>query len=215
MHEAHAALVSIYDVFNCSAPHTLPALPYELDALEPVISASTLEQHHGEHHKAHVDALNRLVQGTRFAEMTLGEIIRATAGKRAAAPVFNHAAQLWNHTFYWHSLRPPHGGSAPIDLTERINATFGGMEGLKQALVARAAHQTSSCWLWLVVDAGALKVAAMGYDDHPIRRGCKPLFAIDAWQHAYHADYEGRRADYIGALFEHLINWRFAAENFA
>jgi Fe-Mn family superoxide dismutase len=147
--------------------------------------------------------------------MTLEEIIRATAHRQAAAPLFNHAAQLWNHTFYWHSLRPPHGGMASIALTERFNAAFGGMGGLKQALVSSAAHQTSSCWLWLVIDAGALKVAATGDEVHPITLGYKPLIAIDAWPHAYHGDYEDRRADYVGALFEHLINWRFAAENLA
>ena len=213
MHEAVAGSTSIYDVFNCSAPHELPALPYEFDALEPVISASTLKLHHGAHHKTYVDALNKLACGTQFADMNLEQIIQATAGRRSAASLFNNAAQLWNHTFYWHSLRPRGHNTLPNTLSARINAAFGGIEGLKKEFIAGAARQFGSGWIWLVIEAGELKVVTTGNADSPITRGWKPLLAIDVWEHAYYLDYQNRRADYVNALLDNLINWQFAAEN--
>lgn len=160
MHETAARSTSIYDVFNCSAPHVLPALPYELEALEPLISASTLRLHHGEHHKSYVDALNKLVRGTQFADMNLEQIIQATAGRRSTAPLFDSAAQLWSHTFYWHSLRPRGNNTLPSTLSARISAAFGGIEGLKQEFIAGATRQFGSGWVWLVIEAGNLKVGA-------------------------------------------------------
>ena len=215
MHETGAGSTSIYDVFNCSAPHGLPALPYEFDALEPVISASTLKLHHGEHHMAYVDALNKLVRGTQFADMNLEQIIQATAGKRSSASLFNNAAQLWNHTFYWHSLRPYGHNTLPSTLKERINAAFGGIEGLKREFIAGATRQFGSGWVWLIIEAGELKIVTTGNTDHPITRGWKTLLGIDVWEHAYYLDYQNRRADYVNALIDNLINWQFAAENIA
>ena len=213
MHETVAGSTSIYDVFNCSAPHGLPALPYEFDALEPVISASTLKLHHGEHHKTYVDALNKLVRGTQFADMNLEQIIQATAGRRSAASLFNNAAQLWNHTFYWHSLRPRGHNTLPSTLSARINAAFGGIEGLKREFIAGATRQFGSGWVWLIIEAGELKVVTTGNADHPITRGWKTLLAIDVWEHAYYLDYQNRYADYVNAVLDNLINWQFAAEN--
>ena len=213
MHEAVAGSTSIYDVLNCSAPHGLPALPYEFDALEPVISASTLRLHHGEHHKTYVDALNKLVCDTQFADMNLEQIIQATAGRRSAASLFNNAALLWNHTFYWHSLRPRGNTTLPNTLCTRINAAFGGIEALKREFIASATRQIGSGWVWLIIEAGELKVVTTGYADHPIIRGWKTLLAIDVWEHAYYLDYQNRYADYVNAVLDNLINWQFAAEN--
>jgi superoxide dismutase, Fe-Mn family len=213
MHETSVGSTSIYDIFNGSAPHALPALPYEFNALEPGISASTLMLHHGEHHGGYVAALNSLVHGTRFAHMTLEQIIKATAGKPTGAPLFNNAAQAWNHTFYWHSLRPSGPGGRPSALFSRINAAFGGIDGLKKEFIAAAARQFGSGWVWLVIEAGELKVVSTGNADNPITRGLKPLLTIDVWEHAYYLDHQHRRADYANAVFDNLINWQFAAEN--
>jgi Fe-Mn family superoxide dismutase len=213
MHEAALGSTSIYDVFNCSAPHVLPPLPYELDALEPVISTSALRLHHGEYHKGHVDALNNLVLGTTFADMNLEQIIQATAGKRRTATLFSNAAQLWNHTFYWHSLRPRRNDLLPSTLTARINASFGGIDGLRKEFIAGAGRHFGSGWIWLVIDSSELKVVTTGNADNPITRGLKPLLTIDVWEHAYYLEYHNRRVDYVNALFDGLINWQFAAEN--
>ena len=213
MHETVAGSTSIYDVFNCAAPYRLPALPYEFDALEPVISASTLKLHHGEHHKTCVDALNKLVRGTHFADMNLEQIIQATAGGRSGAALFSGAAQLWNHAFYWHSLRPRGNTTLPNTLSTRINAAFGGIEALKREFISGATRQFRSGWVWLIIEAGELKVVTTGNADHPITRGWKTLLAIDVWEHAYYLDYQNRRADYVSALLDNLINWQFAAEN--
>jgi Fe-Mn family superoxide dismutase len=213
MPEAFEGSTSIYDVFNRSAPHVLPALPYELDALEPAISAATLTVHHGEYHRGFVDALNDLVVGTPFGDMTLEEIIRATTGKSHHAALFNNAAQLWNHTFYWHSLRPKRDCALPGVLSARINAAFGGLEGLKQELAGAAARQFGSGWVWLVLDADELKVVGTAEAGNPLTQGMKPLLTLDVWEHSYDLDYRHRRADYVISVLDNLVNWDFAAEN--
>jgi Fe-Mn family superoxide dismutase len=215
MHENAVGSTSIYDIFNSSAPHALPALPYEFNALEPVISASTLRLHHGEHHSGYVAALNKLVRGTPYSDMTLEQIIKATAGNRTATTLFNSAAEAWNHTFYWHSLRPPGHRSLPSALFSKINAAFGGIDGLKNEIVAGALRQIGSGWVWLVIEGGELRVMTTGNADNPIARGLKPLLAIDVWEHAYYFDYHHRRDDHVNSLFDKLINWQFAAENLA
>jgi Fe-Mn family superoxide dismutase len=213
MHEASESSTSIYDVFNRSAPHVLPALPYELNALEPAISAATLTVHHGEHHRCYVDALNELVAGTPFGDMTLEEIIMATAGKSRHGVLFNNAAQLWNHAFYWHSLRPKRDCELPGALSARINAAFRGLEGLKQELAGAAAGQIGSGWIWLVLDAGELKVLGTADAGNPLTQRMQPLLTIDVWEHSYYLDYQHRRADYVIAVLDNLVNWDFAAEN--
>lgn len=206
---------SIYDSFNSPAPHSLPALPYAENALAPVISASTLSVHHGKHHKGYVDALNELVLGTPFADMTLEQIIKATAGKSKEAAIFNNAAQAWNHTFYWHSLRPQSDRAIPSALSSKINASFLGVGGLKKELAVAAMGQFGSGWIWLVIDAGELKVVKTGNAENPLARGLKPLLTIDVWEHAYYLDYQNRRADHVNTLLDKLVNWDFAAENLA
>jgi len=191
----------------------LPALPYELNALEPAISAATLTVHHGEHHRGYVDALNELVAGTPFGDMTLEEINLAAAGKSCHAALFNNAAQLWNHTFYWHSLRPKCDRALPGALSARINAAFRGLEGLKQELAGAAARQFGSGWIWLVLDAGELKVVGTADAGNPLTQGMQPLLTLDVWEHSYHLEYQHRRAEYVIAVFDNLVNWDFAAEN--
>jgi Fe-Mn family superoxide dismutase len=196
-----------------SAPsHVLPALPYAENALAPVISANTIGFHYGKHHKGYVDNLNKLTAGTKFAELTLEEIIAATAGKAANAAIFNNAAQAWNHAFYWRSLTPKGGGKPPAALMEKIKAAFGTLEDCKKELAAAATTQFGSGWAWLALDGGKLKVVKTGNADSPLAKGMKPLLTIDVWEHAYYLDYQNRRADYVSAVLEKLINWDFAAE---
>ena len=196
-----------------AAPHVLPALPYAENALAPVISAKTIGFHYGKHHKGYIDNLNKLAAGTKFAELTLEEIITAAAGKADNAAIFNNAAQAWNHTFYWRSLTPKGGGKPPAVLMEKITAAFGTLEDCKKELGAAATTQFGSGWAWLAQDGGKLKVVKTGNADSPLTKGMKPLLTIDVWEHAYYLDYQNRRADYVSAVLEKLINWDFAAEN--
>ena len=193
--------------------HTLPRLPYAEDALAPVISATTLGHHHGKHHQGYVDALNKLVAGTEFAGMSLQETITATAGKADKAKIFNHAAQTWNHTFYWQSLKPGGGGEAPASIRPMIEADFGSVEACKAALAAAAAERFGSGWVWLVQEGGKLAVVHTGNADVPATQGRKPLLVIDVWEHAYYLDYQEKRAEHVKAVLDKLINWGFAADN--
>ncbi len=196
-----------------AAPQVLPALPYAENALAPVISANTIGFHYGKHHKGYVDNLNKLAEGTKFEELTLEEIITATAGKADKAAIFNNASQAWNHAFYWRSLTPKGGGEPPAALKQKIAAAFGTLEDCKKELAAAATTQFGSGWAWLVLDGGKLKVVKTGNADSPLTRGMKPLLTIDVWEHAYYLDYQNRRADYVGAVLEKLVNWEFAAAN--
>ncbi|SFW10827.1 superoxide dismutase [Nitrosovibrio sp. Nv17] len=198
-----------------SITHVLPPLPYADDALDPVISAHTLSFHYGKHHKAYVDNLNKLVAGTELADRSLEEIIAATAGQADKAGVFNNAAQIWNHTFYWNSLKPGGGGQPPAALRERIEASFGSVDACKQELAAAATTQFGSGWAWLVRDGDTLKVVKTGNADVPLTKGLTPLLTLDVWEHAYYLDYQNRRADYVNAVLDKLINWGFAADNHA
>jgi len=196
-----------------AAPHALPALPYADSALDPVISAQTVGIHHGKHEKGYIDNLNRLVQGTEFADMSLEKIIAATAGKADKIGVFNNAAQAWNHAFYWRSLRPNGGGDPPAGLKQKIEAAFGSVADCKAALAKAAAGQFGSGWAWLVLEGDKLKAVNTGNADNPLTRGQKPLLTLDVWEHAYYLDYQNRRADYISAVLDKLMNWGFADEN--
>jgi Fe-Mn family superoxide dismutase len=196
-----------------SRPIALPPLPFEQSALEPVISAKTLSYHYGKHHKTYVETLNKLAVGTEFADMPLEEIIKATDGKAEHAAIFNNAAQVWNHTFYWHSLKPKGGGEPPAALKKLIESSFGGVDACKKELSAAAVGEFGSGWAWLAQDGDRLKVIKTGNAHTPLTKGPKPLLTIDVWEHAYYLDYQNRRVDYVNALLDKLINWEFAAQN--
>ena len=195
--------------------HVLPPLPYAENALDPVISAETIGFHYGKHHRGYVDKLNALVAGTELADLSLEEIIARTAGKVDQAEVFNNAAQTWNHTFYWHSLQPAGNSEPPAKLKGLIDSSFDGMAACKRELAAAATTQFGSGWAWLVQDGGKLKVVKTGNAQTPLTQGMKPLLTIDVWEHAYYLDYQNRRPDYVKALVDKLLNWRFAADNLA
>ena len=193
--------------------YLLPPLPYADNALGPVISANTIGFHHGKHHKAYVDNLNKLVTGTEFAGMPLEKVIAGAAGKADKTAIFNNAAQAWNHAFYWLSLKPNGGGEPSAALKQKIEASFGSVDACKKELAAAATSQFGSGWAWLVQDSGKLAVIKTGNADSPLTKGMKPLLTIDVWEHAYYLDYQNRRADYVNAVLDKLINWSFAAEN--
>ena len=194
-----------------------PTLPFAERALEPHISAETLQIHCGKHHRGYVDKLNGLLRDTAFADKTLQEIVESHAGRSAtdkdAAAIFNNAAQAWNHAFFWQSLRPP-GGRAPEGaLAAMIAATFGGMRDFAEAFKSAATSHFGSGWAWLVVDRGALRIMTTANADTPIVHGLTPLLVIDVWEHAYYLDRHERRAEYVGAVVDNLLNWEFAEAN--
>ena len=191
-------------------PITLAELPYPKNALVPHISAETLEFHHGKHHAAYVTSLNKLIEGKPEAAQPLEQIVRSSDG-----PVFNNAAQVWNHTFYWHSLKPGGGGEPSGKLADAITRDFGSWAKLKEELTGAAVAQFGSGWAWLVVEGGKLKVTKTGNADLPMKHGQTALLAIDVWEHAYYIDYRNARPTYVGKVIEHLLNWDFAAENLA
>lgn len=192
---------------------TLPALPYADNALDPVISANTIGFHYGKHHKAYVDNLNKLIAGTPMADMPLEKIITETVGKDDSNAIFNNAAQTWNHTFYWNSLKPNGGGEPPAALKAKLKESFGSVDAAKQELQKAATSQFGSGWAWLVKDGDKLKVVKTGNANTPLTDGLKPLVTIDVWEHAYYLDYQNKRADYVTAVLDKLINWEFALKN--
>jgi len=196
-----------------TAPHMLARLPYAENALEPAITARTIGFHYGKHHKGYVDNLNKLVAGTEYADLPLEKIITATAGRAERAAVFNNAAQAWNHTFYWKSMRPKGGGEPPAALKQKIEASFGGLDTCKKELANAAVSQFGSGWAWLVRDGDKLRVVKTANAEVPLTSGMKPLLVIDVWEHAYYLDYQNRRADYVNGVLDKLINWEFALQN--
>jgi Fe-Mn family superoxide dismutase len=202
-------------VSRAAAPHVLPPLPYPDNALDPVISANTIGFHYGKHHKAYLDNLNKLVTGTDLADATLDKIVMETAGKADKAAIFNNAAQVWNHTFYWSSLKPGGGGQPPADLVKLMEASFGSVDACKEELKKAALGQFGSGWAWLVKDGAKLAVVKTPNAENPMTKGQRPLLTIDVWEHAYYLDYQNRRADYVQAVLDKLANWGFAAENLA
>ena len=191
----------------------LPPLPYADNALEPVITAHTIGFHYGKHHKGYVDNLVKLVADTEYAGLPLEKIIASTAGVLEKAAIFNNAAQVWNHTFYWQSLMPKGGGEPPAALKQKIEASFGSVDACKKELTAAAVSQFGSGWAWLVLDGDKLKVVKTANADNPLKAGIKPLLTVDVWEHAYYLDYQNRRADYVAAVLDKLINWEFALQN--
>ena len=195
-------------------PFKLPPLPYAENALEPVISARTIGFHYGKHHQGYVNNLNKLVTGTPLADQPLEAVVKVTANPDQTA-IFNNAAQVWNHTFYWNSLKPKGGGKPTGALAEMIDKSFGGFEQFKAEFAKAATGQFGSGWAWLVKDGDKLAVVKTGNADNPLVHGQKPLLTVDVWEHAYYLDYQNRRADYVTAVLDGLINWDFAAQNLA
>ena len=201
------------DAIEKAALHILPSLPYAENALDPVISTNTIGFHYGKHHKGYVDTLNKLIAGTELSNHSLEKLIAETAGKADKVAIFDNAAQTWNHTFYWRSLRPKGGGEPPAALKQRIEASFGNLDACKKELATAATTEFGSGWAWLVLEADKLKVVKTANAETPLAKGVKRLLAIDVWEHAYYLDYQNRRADYVNAVLDKLINWGFAADN--
>jgi Fe-Mn family superoxide dismutase len=191
----------------------LPPLPYPDTALEPYYSAQTFSFHHGKHHRAYVDNLNKLLPGSVHEHSSLEEIIRATAGDLTQAGFFNNAAQVWNHTFFWQCMKP-NGGGRPSDvLAERIDASFGSYEKFAEQFKAAAVGRFGSGWAWLVDELGELKVTSTPNAENPMSLGKVAVLTVDVWEHAYYLDYQNRRPDFVQTFLDHLVNWEFAAQN--
>jgi len=192
----------------------LPPLPWPEDALEPVTSARTISFHYGKHHRAYVDNLNKLVAGTDLENRSLEEVIGAVAGDPAKMGVFNNAAQVWNHSFFWQSMKSGGGGAPSGALAAGIDAAFGGLPAFVEQFKAAAVGRFGSGWAWLVDDAGALKIVTTANAEMPVPP-LKPLLTCDVWEHAYYLDFQNRRPDFVQAFCDSLVNWDFAARNFA
>ncbi len=191
----------------------LPPLPYPADALEPHMSAQTFSFHHGKHHKAYVDNLNKLIAGTDLENKPLEEIIRRTANDPAKVGVFNNGAQVWNHTFYWQCMKPGGGGQPTGELSGLIDQAFGGYQGFVEQFKGTSVGRFGSGWGWLVLENGGLKVVSTQNADNPLTRNQVPLLTVDVWEHAYYLDYQNRRPDFVQAFLDHMVNWDFVAEN--
>jgi len=195
--------------------YELPPLPYEYTALEPHISKRTLEFHHDKHHAAYVNNFNAAAKGTDLDKLSIEAVIKATANDPAKAGIFNNAAQAWNHTFYWHSMKPKGGGTPTGELAKKIDSDLGGFAKFVEAFKAAGATQFGSGWAWLVLDAGKLAVTKTPNAETPLTKGQVPLITMDVWEHAYYLDFQNRRPDYISTFLEQLVNWDFAAKNLA
>jgi Fe-Mn family superoxide dismutase len=191
--------------------HTLPALPYAQDALAPHLSKETFEYHYGKHHQAYVTNLNNLISGTDFETLALEDII-----KRSSGGIYNNAAQVWNHTFFWSCLKPNGGGAPTGALADAINAKFGSYEAFKEAFTKSAVGNFGSGWTWLVKKAdGTVDIVNTGAAGTPLTTGDKALLTIDVWEHAYYIDYRNARPKFVETYLNSLVNWDFAAANFA
>lgn len=189
--------------------HKLPTLPYELNALEPHISKETLEYHYGKHHQTYVTNLNNLIKGTEFADLSLEDIVKKSSGG-----IFNNAAQVWNHTFYWNCLSPKGGGQPSGKLADAINQTFGSFDKFKEEFTKTAVTTFGSGWAWLVKNAdGKLALVSTSNAGTPMTAGQTALLTCDVWEHAYYIDYRNARPKYV-ETFWNLVNWEFVAKNF-
>jgi len=188
---------------------TLMSLPYEKDGLEPYISADTLEFHHGKHHNAYVGNTNKLVKGTALENEDLEIIIKKSAGDDSRIAIFNNAAQVWNHSFYWQCMKPNGGGLPTGPIAEKINADFGGYEAFTEEFKAAGVAQFGSGWAWLIMENDKLKIIKTSNADTPVGQGLKPVLTVDVWEHAYYLDYQNRRPDYLNTFVDKLINWDF------
>ena len=191
----------------------LPELPYAKDGLAPYISANTLEFHHGKHHRAYVDNTNKLIAGTDLANESLETIIKKTVGDATKSGLFNNAAQVWNHSFYWQCMKPNGGGKPAGKVADKINEAWGTFDKFAEEFKNAGVTQFGSGWAWLVLDGGKLKVTKTANADTPIAHGGKPLLTVDVWEHAYYLDYQNRRPDYLATFIEKLINWDFVKDN--
>lgn len=191
----------------------LPELPFAKEALSPYISANTLDFHYGKHHKAYVDNTNKLIDNTPLAGEPLEAIIKAAAADVSKAGLFNNAAQVWNHTFYWNSLKPGGGGLPNGKIADKITSDFGSYEKFAEEFKNAGVTQFGSGWAWLVLQEGKLKIVKTPNADTPIIHGQKPLITCDVWEHAYYLDYQNRRPDYLGIFLDKLVNWDFANKN--
>jgi superoxide dismutase, Fe-Mn family len=190
----------------------LPDLPWPKNALEPHISAKTFDYHHGKHHKAYVDKANELVIGTGLEGKTLEEVI-IEAKKKNLGPLFNNAAQIYNHNLFWESMAPNGGGTPPQPLLDKINESFGSFDKFKEQFVAAGVGQFGSGWVWLVESGGKLEIVKTPNAETPLTDGKKPLLVCDVWEHAYYLDYQNRRADFLKVFVEKLANWQYASNN--
>jgi Fe-Mn family superoxide dismutase len=195
--------------------YELPPLPYAYDALEPHISKDTLEFHHDKHHAAYVNKYNDAVKGTDMDSKPIEEVIKAIAGDSSKQGLFNNGAQAWNHTFYWNSMKPGGGGMPTGDLAKKIDADFGSYEKFAEAFKQAGATQFGSGWAWLVLDHGTLKAVKTPNAENPLPAGQIPLLTMDVWEHAYYLDYQNKRPAYIDTFLSSVVNWDFAAKNFA
>ena len=192
--------------------HKLPELPYALDALAPTISKETLEFHYGKHHQTYVTNLNNLIKGTEYENLDLEAIVK----KAPAGGVYNNSAQVWNHTFFWNSMSPNGGGEPAGALADAIKAKWGSFDDFKKAFQTSAVGNFGSGWTWLVKKAdGSVDIVNMGAAGTPLTTGDKALLCIDVWEHAYYIDYRNRRPDFVATFLDKLVNWDFAAKNFA
>jgi len=190
-------------------PITLPKLPFEKNSLAPHISEKTIEFHYGKHHNAYVEKTNKLIEGTELAGESLENIIKKTAKDNSKAGIFNNAAQVWNHSFYWQCMKPKGGGRPTGETAKKIDKDFGSYEKFVAAFKDAGATQFGSGWAWLVLKDGRLEVMKTPNADTPLAHGLKAVLTVDVWEHAYYLDYQNRRPDYLTAFVEHLINWDF------
>jgi Fe-Mn family superoxide dismutase len=190
--------------------HTLPALPYAPDALAPYMSRETIDFHYGKHHQTYVTNLNNLVKGTEFAELGLEDIVRKSSGG-----IFNNAAQIWNHTFFWHSLKPSGGGEPGGALAQAVRSKWGSYAGFKEAFTKSALGNFGSGWTWLVKKPdGSVDIVNTSNAATPLTTADRALLTLDVWEHAYYIDYRNARAKFVEAFLDHLVNWDFASRNF-
>ncbi|MBN3941686.1 MAG: superoxide dismutase [Nostoc sp.] len=191
-------------------------LPYDFNALEPYgVKAETFEYHYGKHHKAYVDNLNKLTEGTELADKSLEEVIKTSFKDSSKTGIFNNAAQVWNHTFFWNSLKPAGGGAPTGELAAKIDQAFGSFDKFKEEFSNAAATQFGSGWAWLIDDGGTLKVIKTPNAENPLAHGQKALLTLDVWEHAYYIDFRNARPAYIKNFLDQVVNWDFAAENLA
>lgn len=190
----------------------LPPLPYAYDALEPYMSQKTLEFHHDRHHATYVSTLNTLVKGTEFANKSLEDIILATNNDTSKATIFNNAAQVWNHTFFWNCMKPGGGGQPNGDIAEKLNEGFGSFDQFVTEFKSAGIAQFGSGYAWLVFDQNQLKVVKTGNATNPMVNQQIPLLTCDLWEHAYYLDFQNRRPDFLQAFLEHLVNWEFVTQ---
>lgn len=192
--------------------HTLPALPYAMDALQPHMSPETFEYHYGKHHQAYVTNLNNLVKGTEYENLSLEEIVR----KAPAGGIFNNAAQVWNHSFFWNCMKPNGGGAPAGALADAISQKWGSVDEFKKTFQASAVGNFGSGWTWLVKKAdGSLDIVNTGNAATPLSGADKPLLCVDVWEHAYYIDYRNARPKFVETFLANLVNWDFVAQNFA